>query len=72
MRRWRRGLGLGNDSPQARPSIFNDDDEFALLTTHDEMLLKLLYDPRVKPGMDADEVRPIVAARAAELLGGPS
>jgi hypothetical protein len=66
------GLGLGNDSPQARPSIFNDDDEFALLTTHDEMLLKLLYDPKVKPGMDVDEVRPIVAARAAELLGGPS
>ena len=66
------GLGLGNDSPQARPSIFNDDDEFALLTTHDEMLLKLLYDPKVTPGMDVDEVRPIVAARAAELLGGPS
>ena len=66
------GLGLGNDSPQARPSIFNDDDEFALLTTHDEMLLKLLYDPKVTPGMDVDEVRPIVAARAAELMGGPS
>ena len=66
------GLGLGNDSPQARPSIFNDDDEFALLTTHDEILLKLLYDPKVKPGMDVEEVRPIVAARAAELLGGPS
>ncbi|MCA1286529.1 DUF2927 domain-containing protein [Salipiger bermudensis] len=66
------GLGLGNDSPQARPSIFNDDDEFALLTTHDEMLLKLLYDPKVTPGMDVGEVRPIVAARAAELMGGPS
>ena len=66
------GLGLANDSPLARPSIFNDDDEFAFLTTHDEMLLKLLYDPRVKAGMDADEVRPIVAARAAELLGGSS
>ncbi|MBY6003400.1 DUF2927 domain-containing protein [Salipiger bermudensis] len=66
------GLGLGNDYPQARPSIFNDDDEFALLTTHDELLLKLLYDPKVKPGMDADEVRPIVASRAAELMGGPS
>jgi membrane protease subunit (stomatin/prohibitin family) len=26
------GLGLPNDSPAARPSIFNDDEEFALLT----------------------------------------
>jgi hypothetical protein len=23
------GLGLPNDSPRARPSIFNDDEEFA-------------------------------------------
>ncbi|MBU2960940.1 DUF2927 domain-containing protein [Citreicella sp. C3M06] len=64
------GLGLGNDSPAARPSIFNDDDEFALLTTHDELLLKLLYDPAVKAGMVAEEVRPIVRQRAAALLGG--
>ncbi|MFK7753671.1 MAG: DUF2927 domain-containing protein, partial [Sedimentitalea sp.] len=35
------GLGLPNDSPAARPSIFNDDDEFALLTSHDEKLLSM-------------------------------
>lgn len=64
------GLGLANDSPYARPSIFNDDDEFALLTTHDEMLLRILYDPRLTPGMSAEAARPIVRARAAELLGG--
>ncbi|MBN9889593.1 DUF2927 domain-containing protein [Salipiger abyssi] len=64
------GLGLGNDSPEARPSIFNDDDEFALLTTHDEMLLKILYDPQLKPGMDADTARPIVKDLAAQLAGG--
>lgn len=53
------GFGLPNDSPGARPSIFNDDDEFALLTGHDEMLLRMLYDPRMRPGMtpaEADEV----------------
>ena len=44
------GMGLPNDSPQARPSIFNDDDEFGLLTTHDEFLLRMLYDPRLSPG----------------------
>jgi hypothetical protein len=45
------GMGLSNDSPDARPSIFNDDEEFALLTPHDEMLLRILYDPRLRPGM---------------------
>ena len=66
------GLGLANDSPAARPSIFNDDEEFALLTTHDELLLRILYDPRLSPGMTADEARPIVRRIAAELMGGPS
>lgn len=68
------GLGLGNDDPRARPSIFNDDDEFALLTTHDEMLLEILYDPRLRPGMNAEQAMPIVRERAAELTGaaGPS
>lgn len=64
------GLGLGNDSPEARPSIFNDDDEFALLTSMDEMMLKILYDPQLKPGMDATATRPIVAELAAQLTGG--
>ncbi|SEQ44571.1 DUF2927 domain-containing protein [Thalassovita taeanensis] len=66
------GLGLANDSPQARPSIFNDDDEFALLTTHDEMLLKMLYDPRVSAGMSPDEARPILRQIASDLISGPS
>lgn len=66
------GLGLTNDSPAARPSIFNDDEEFALLTTHDELLLKMLYDPRMRPGMTAAEARPIAETIAAELLGGDS
>ena len=63
------GLGLPNDSPDARPSIFNDDDEFALLTNHDEMLLKILYDPRLTPGMTAEEARPIALVIARELMG---
>lgn len=66
------GLGLANDSPRARPSIFNDDEEFGLLTRHDELLLQILYDPRLRPGMTADEARPIVSRIARELVGGPS
>lgn len=63
------GLGLPNDSPAARPSIFNDDDEFALLTTHDELLLSMLYDPRLKQGMTADQARPIARIIARDLMG---
>ena len=66
------GLGLANDSPAARPSIFNDDEEFALLTRHDELLLRILYDPRLRPGMTEAEARPIVETIAAELLGETS
>ncbi len=61
-------LGLLNDDERARPSIFNDDQEFALLTTHDEYLLRILYDPRLEPGMTAQEGMPIVR-RIVEEIG---
>ncbi len=64
------GMGLANDDPRARPSIFNDDEEFALLTRHDEMLLRMLYDPRLRPGMTLAQARPIFTRIAAELVGG--
>ena len=66
------GMGLANDSPAARPSIFNDDEEFARLTVHDELLLKMLYDPRLRPGMTAIEAAPIARRIAIELTGGAS
>jgi Protein of unknown function (DUF2927) len=66
------GLGLPNDSPRARPSIFNDDEEFALLTDHDELLLRMLYSRDLRPGMTPDEAWPIVESLARRLLGGES
>ena len=66
------GLGLPNDSPRARPSIFNDDEEFALLTDHDELLLRMLYSPELRPGMSAPEARPIVESLARRVLGSDS
>ena len=66
------GLGLPNDSPRARPSIFNDDEEFALLTDQDELLLRMLYAPELRPGMSPDEARPIVESLARRLIGGDS
>ncbi len=66
------GLGLPNDSGTNRPSIFNDDEEFALLTHQDEMMLRLLYDPALTPGMTEVQARPIVQTLANRLLGGNS
>lgn len=63
-------LGLGNDDARVRPSIFNDDEEFALLTEHDELLLRMLYHPALRPGMTADEVAPLLPRIVAELRPG--
>ena len=63
-------LGLPNDSNAARPSIFNDDQEFALLTHQDELMLQILYDPALSPGMTRAEAKPIVEPLAKALLGG--
>ena len=67
------GMGLANDSPAARPSIFNDDEEFGLLTSHDELLLRMLYDPRLQTGMQPATAAPIARRIARELMNpGPA
>lgn len=63
------GLGLPNDSPVARPSMFNDAQEYARLTGLDRLLLRLHYDARLRPGMREAEARPVIREIAAELLG---
>ena len=65
-------LGLPNDSNAARPSIFNDDQEYALLTRQDELMLRILYDPALRPGMTEAEAWPIVQTLATRLMGGNS
>jgi len=60
-------LGLTNDSHLARPSIFNDDDEFATLTKLDKILLRVLYDSRLKSGIVKNEASPLVKQIASEV-----
>ena len=60
-------MGLANDDFTVRPSMFNDDEEFALLTDHDAWLLRLLYHPRLRPGMTAEEALPIAERVLATL-----
>lgn len=62
------GMGLANDSDTARPSIFNDSEEFALLTRHDGLLLRILYDPRLAAGMPPATAAPIAADIARDLI----
>lgn len=64
------GLGLASDSATARPSIFNDDQEFALITDHDLLLLRLHYDPRLSPGMTQSRAQPVIFSIASELTAG--
>ena len=63
-------FGPGADYERARPSIFNDDSEFALMTQHDEDLLRILYDPRLKAGMTAAQAMPLVTRIVQELRPG--
>lgn len=60
-------LGLPNDS-EAAPSIFNDDQRFTHLTEHDKILLRTLYDSRLRPAMQEREVMPLVEEIISELL----
>ncbi len=60
-------LGLLNDDPRAIPSIFNDDGVYQSLTSHDELLLQVLYDPRIQPGMTRRNVVPLAEQVIAEL-----
>jgi hypothetical protein len=62
------GMGLSNDSRDARPSIFNDDEEFGVLTRHDELLLRILYSDSLRCGMSAGAVDDHVETLAAAVL----
>lgn len=43
-------LGLPNDDERVAPSLFNDSLKLTSLSIVDKVLLRLVYDPRMKPG----------------------
>lgn len=59
-------MGLGNDTLQPLPSIFSRKLNLAFLSGLDHLVLKMLYDPRIKPGMDEKAVRPVLQKIAGE------
>lgn len=56
------GLGPVNDNAELKNSVFNDISQHAHFTTHDKFILNMLYDARVKPGMNEREVGKILPA----------
>ena len=57
-------LGLFNDDDRVVGSVFNDSTPVDELTDHDRLLVRLLYDPRLVPGMP----RAQALALAAQIL----
>ena len=60
-------LGLINDSDDLRPSIFSDRDVLFAPSATDEILLRTLYDPRMKPGMPRSVARKTAQRIIAEM-----
>src|SRR5262249_16697955 len=50
-------LGPINDTSAVPWTMFNDDVQMGFFDIYDQYILNILYDPRIRPGMDADEVR---------------
>jgi hypothetical protein len=62
-----KSMGLPNDSALVSPSIFNDREKHMSLTLIDKVLLRTLYDKRLKLGMPRRLALPI-AKRIVEGL----
>jgi len=60
-------MGLPNDSDKVFPSIFNDKSINELLTGLDYLLLKMLYDPRLKVGMAERKVKVVLTKTINEF-----
>ena len=60
-------MGLSNDTDRALPSIFHHGTVRSFLSGLDLLVLKMLYDPRIKPGMKAEAVRPVARKIAEEF-----
>ena len=60
-------LGLPNDIDDPEGTVFSSDSRRSSLSEGDENLVRILYDPRIQPGMTRTEAMPIVRAIAAEI-----
>ncbi|GGF54838.1 hypothetical protein GCM10011332_05290 [Terasakiella brassicae] len=61
-------FGLTNDSPIIADSMFNEESKRTTLSISDQILLKALYDPRLKVGMTKAEAEPIVRQVISDIV----
>lgn len=59
-------MGLTNDTETSLPSIFSHGTVRSFLSGLDTVMLRMLYDSRVKPGMRIDTLRPLLHTIAME------
>ncbi len=62
-------LGLADDSRIVRDSIFNDASARQRIAPWDALMVRILYDARLRPGMHRTEAMPIVRRIIAEHIG---
>ena len=60
-------LGLPNDSDAIKPSIFNNRSQPTALNRTDQLLLRTLYDKRLKAGMAKDQAMAVAGQIIQEL-----
>lgn len=60
-------LGLMNDLEPDADSVFSDSGKQVDLTDQDRLMIRLLYDARLKPGMGWAQVEPLARAALREL-----
>ena len=53
-------LGPINDTDKVPWTMFNDDVQMGFFDVYDQYILNILYDPRIRPGMEMDEVRALL------------
>jgi hypothetical protein len=61
-------FGLTNDSTVLENSMFNENSKRESLSITDQILLKALYDPRLKTGMSKEEAQPILKVILSEII----
>ncbi len=54
------GLGPMNDDKALTHSVFNDASRHSRFTVFDQIILNMLYDPRIRPGMSMKQTKPIL------------
>lgn len=62
------GLGPMNDDKALTHSVFNDTSRHSRFTVFDQVLLNMLYDARVKPGMSFQQIQTILPIVARDAL----